>query len=44
MKLISSNPAVVIIKGSGHWILEEKPDDTMAAVTKALEQSSTAQK
>ena len=44
MKLISSNPAVVIIKGSGHWILEEKPDDTMAAVTKALEQSTTAQK
>ena len=44
VKLISGNPAVVIIKGSGHWILEEKPDDTMAAVTKALEQSSTAQK
>ena len=44
MKLISPNPAVVIIKGSGHWIMEERPEETMAAVTRALAQSGTAQK
>src|SRR6516165_6408421 len=43
VKLISPNPTVVIIKGSGHWIMEEKPEETMAAVTKALEQR-TAQR
>jgi pimeloyl-ACP methyl ester carboxylesterase len=44
MKLISANPTVVIIKGAGHWIMEEKPEETMAAVTRALEQSAAAQK
>src|SRR6266851_1048156 len=44
MKLISANPTVVIIKGAGHWIMEEKPEETMAAVTQALEQSAAAQK
>jgi pimeloyl-ACP methyl ester carboxylesterase len=44
MKLISPNPTVVIIKGAGHWILEEKPAETMAAVTQALDQSATVRK
>jgi pimeloyl-ACP methyl ester carboxylesterase len=44
VKLISSNPTVVIIKGSGHWLMEENPSETMAAVTRALEQSATAHK
>jgi len=44
MKLISANPTVVIIKGAGHWIMEEKPKETMAAVIQALEQPTTAQK
>jgi len=35
---------VVIIRGSGHWIMEERPEETMAAVTRALAQSGTAQK
>jgi hypothetical protein len=35
---------VVIIKGAGHWISEEKPKETMAAVTEALEKSTTAQR
>jgi pimeloyl-ACP methyl ester carboxylesterase len=43
-KLISSNPTVVIIKDSGHWLMEEKPSETIAAVIRALEQSVTAQK
>jgi len=44
VKLISSNPTVVIVKGSGHWLMEEKPAETMAAVKQALELSPTAQK
>jgi pimeloyl-ACP methyl ester carboxylesterase len=43
-KLISSNPTVVIIKDSGHWLMEEKPNETIAAVIRALERSVTAQK
>ena len=43
MKSISSNPKVVIIKNAGHWILEENPEDTIAAVTEALERPVTAQ-
>jgi pimeloyl-ACP methyl ester carboxylesterase len=44
VKLVSPNPRLVIIQGAGHWIMEEKPDETMAAVTQSLDQSSTAQK
>jgi pimeloyl-ACP methyl ester carboxylesterase len=44
MKLVSANPTVVIIKGAGHWIMEEKPEETMAAVTRALGQSAAPQK
>src|SRR6266478_4247774 len=44
VRLISANPTIVIIKSSGHWMMEEKPEETIAAVTKALEQSATAQK
>ena len=44
MKLISANPTVLIIKGAGHWIMEEKQKETMAAVIQALEQPTTAQK
>jgi len=43
VNLVSANPTVVIIRGSGHWIMEEKPEETMAAVTRSLEQR-TAQR
>lgn len=43
MKSISSNPKVVVIKNAGHWILEENPEETIAAVTEALERPVTAQ-
>ena len=43
-KLISANPAVVIIKDSGHWMMEEKPEETIAAVTRELEKPATAQR
>jgi pimeloyl-ACP methyl ester carboxylesterase len=38
VKLISTNPTVVVLKNAGHWILEEQPDETIAAVTRALDQ------
>ena len=44
VKLISANPTIVIIKSSGHWMMEEKPEETIAAVTQALERPVTAQK
>jgi pimeloyl-ACP methyl ester carboxylesterase len=44
VKLVSANPAVVIIPNAGHWLMEEAPDETMAAVTHALEHPATAQK
>jgi pimeloyl-ACP methyl ester carboxylesterase len=44
MKFISPKPTVVIIKNSGHWLMEEKTDETIAAVVKALEQSTTARR
>ena len=28
MKLVASNVTVVIVKDSGHWILEEQPKQT----------------
>ena len=43
-KLISANPTVVIIKDSGHWMMEEKPEETMAAVTRELEKSASSQR
>jgi pimeloyl-ACP methyl ester carboxylesterase len=44
VKLISANPTVVVIKNAGHWILEEQPDETIAAVTQALDRSSSPQR
>ena len=35
-KLISPDPTVIVLKDAGHWILEEKPDETIAALTKFL--------
>ncbi len=36
-KLISDHVTVVVVNGAGHWILEEKPAETMAAVSRFLE-------
>ncbi len=36
-KLISADPTVIVLKKAGHWILEEKPDETIAALTKFLQ-------
>ncbi len=36
VKLISVNPTVVIIPGAGHWVMEEKRDETVSAVTNGI--------
>jgi len=35
-KRVSADATVVIIKNSGHWILEEQPDETIAALASFL--------
>jgi pimeloyl-ACP methyl ester carboxylesterase len=35
-KLVASNSEVVVIPGAGHWILEEKPVETIASLKKFL--------
>jgi len=36
MKLVASNLTVVVVKNTGHWILEENPKETTAALLKFL--------
>jgi pimeloyl-ACP methyl ester carboxylesterase len=36
-KLVASDAMVVVIKNSGHWILEEQPEETIAAITRFLQ-------
>ncbi|HKE37252.1 MAG TPA: alpha/beta hydrolase, partial [Candidatus Baltobacteraceae bacterium] len=36
VKLIAPNVAVVVLKNTGHWIMEENPTETMAALTSFL--------
>ena len=36
MKLVASNVTSVVVEGSGHWLLEEQPDQTTAALSKFL--------
>jgi pimeloyl-ACP methyl ester carboxylesterase len=31
-KLVAPDATVVVVKGSGHWLMEEKPKETMAAL------------
>jgi len=37
-KLVASNVTIVVLKNSGHWLMEENPTQTMAALTKFIEQ------
>jgi pimeloyl-ACP methyl ester carboxylesterase len=37
MKLVAPDVTVVIVKDAGHWILEEQPADTIAALTAFLD-------
>ena len=36
-RLVASDATVVVIKNAGHWLMEEQPAATMAAVTQFLE-------
>lgn len=38
-KLVAENAAVVVIESAGHWIMEEQPQQTMAAITEFLDRS-----
>jgi pimeloyl-ACP methyl ester carboxylesterase len=35
-KLVDTNVQGVIVKGSGHWLMEEAPDETMSALVQFL--------
>jgi pimeloyl-ACP methyl ester carboxylesterase len=37
VKLVASDVTVVILKDAGHWILEERPDETISAITRFLQ-------
>jgi pimeloyl-ACP methyl ester carboxylesterase len=36
MKLVASNVSTIVVKDSGHWLLEEKPKETTDALVKFL--------
>jgi pimeloyl-ACP methyl ester carboxylesterase len=36
VKLVASNAKVVVVKDSGHWLMEEQPEATMAALLEFL--------
>jgi pimeloyl-ACP methyl ester carboxylesterase len=36
MKLVASNPTMVILKDTGHWVMEERPKETIDALLKFL--------
>jgi len=36
-KLIASDATVVVLKDTGHWILEERPDETITELTRFLQ-------
>ena len=35
-KLVATNVKVVVLKNAGHWVLEEQPKETTAALQKFL--------
>ena len=36
MKLVATNVTSVDLKGTGHWLMEERPDETMKALVAFL--------
>lgn len=36
MKLVATNATVVVLKNTGHWVLEENPKETIDALMKFL--------
>jgi pimeloyl-ACP methyl ester carboxylesterase len=35
-KVVSTDATVIIVKGAGHWLIEESPDETLAALDRFL--------
>jgi len=36
MKIVASNATMIVLKDTGHWILEENPKETTDALMKFL--------
>ena len=36
MKLVAEKADTLVLKDTGHWLMEERPDQTMAALAKFL--------
>jgi pimeloyl-ACP methyl ester carboxylesterase len=36
MKLVSADATVIVLKNTGHWLMEENPKETMDALVKFL--------
>jgi len=36
MKLVATEATMVVLKGCGHWVMEEKPKETTEALIKFL--------
>jgi pimeloyl-ACP methyl ester carboxylesterase len=36
MMLVASNVTFVVLKDTGHWVMEERPKETIAALVKFL--------
>jgi len=36
MKLVATHVTVVVLKDTGHWVMEERPKETMEALLKFL--------
>jgi pimeloyl-ACP methyl ester carboxylesterase len=42
LALVASDVTVVVLKDTGHWVLEERPAETVAALTSFLNRNSVA--
>jgi pimeloyl-ACP methyl ester carboxylesterase len=36
MKIVASDVTMVVLKDTGHWVLEERPEETIDALMKFL--------
>ncbi|MGB7351291.1 MAG: alpha/beta hydrolase, partial [Candidatus Acidiferrales bacterium] len=36
MKVVATNVTVVVLKNTGHWVMEERPKETIGALMKFL--------
>ena len=36
VKLVASDATVMVLKDTGHWLMEERPEETTAALLKFL--------